>query len=97
LELNGGASEESISTIGAEKNAYRPFDNKYIYYVPSLIDRDRRDSYATFSEWQEFRDCLGRQTKNKAANHFFITKYIIEKKICRVKYTVLLCTTLPVF
>lgn len=63
-----------------KKIAYRPFDNKYIYYVPSLIDRDRRDTMQHFLNGKNLGIAFGRQTKNKAVNHFFITKYIIEKK-----------------
>ena len=58
--------------------AYRPFDIRYICYVQSLIDRDRRESMQNFCK--EDLGLVLRRTVENTPNwqHVFSSKYIID-------------------
>lgn len=58
---------------------YRPFDNRTIYYDTELVERHRQDQIR-HSFFKNYSLILGRQTKNKEINHFFITDTLSEMK-----------------
>lgn len=58
---------------------YRPFDNRIIYYDKELVVRHRQEQIKhSFSK--NYSLVLGRQTKNKEINHFFISNTLSEMK-----------------
>ncbi|MGL2992692.1 type ISP restriction/modification enzyme [Flavobacterium sp. TSSA_36] len=58
---------------------YRPFDNRIIYYDTNLVERHRQEQIKhSFSK--NFSLLIGRQTKNKEINHFFISNTLSEMK-----------------
>ncbi|MEQ1740250.1 MAG: type ISP restriction/modification enzyme [Methyloglobulus sp.] len=62
-----------------KKITYRPFDSRVIYYDTNLVVRHRREQIR-HSFYENYSLLLGRQTKNKETNHFFITSVLSEKK-----------------
>jgi len=62
------------------KTAYRPFDNRFIYYDHNLLTRSRSKFVAKFLSQQNFILISGKSTKSKGINHFFISKYFSELK-----------------
>lgn len=62
-----------------QKINYRPFDQRYIYYDVSLVERDREKTMRHFLQGKNMGLCLCRQFKvrNEYA-HSFISKSIIE-------------------
>ncbi len=58
---------------------YRPFDNRVIYFETKLIVRHRFEQIK-HSFFQNYSLLIGRQTKNKEVNHFFISNTLSEMK-----------------
>ena len=58
---------------------YRPFDNRVIYYDTELVERHRQEQIK-HSFGKNYSLVLGRQTKNKDINHFFISNTLSEMK-----------------
>jgi len=58
---------------------YRPFDNRIIYYDTDLVVRHRQEQIK-HSFFKNYSLVLGRQTKNKEINHFFISNTLSEMK-----------------
>ena len=58
---------------------YRPFDNRIIYYETELVVRHRQEQIK-HSFFKNYSLVLGRQTKNKEINHFFISNTLSEMK-----------------
>jgi predicted helicase len=68
-----------------EKNivpiSYRPFDNKYIYYSESFIERSRKDVMKNLITGGNIGLVTARSNKNPETDHFFISKCITEAKL----------------
>jgi predicted helicase len=62
------------------KTAYRPFDEKFIYYDSSLITRSRTKFIECFLGKENYILLTGKGTKAKFVNHFFISKIFSELK-----------------
>lgn len=62
-----------------KKITYRPFDNRIIYYDTELVVRHRKEQIK-HSFFKNYSLILGRQTKNKDINHFFISNALSEMK-----------------
>jgi predicted helicase len=73
------SSDNNFSTEKIRKITYRPFDDRAIYYDTNLVVRHRREQIR-HSFYENYSLLLGRQTKNKEINHFFITSALSEKK-----------------
>ncbi|MBU1633554.1 N-6 DNA methylase [bacterium] len=58
---------------------YRPFDERIIYYDTELVVRHRQEQIK-HSFLKNYSLVLGRQTKNKEINHFFISNTLSEMK-----------------
>jgi predicted helicase len=58
---------------------YRPFDNRIIYYDTELVVRHRQKQIK-HSFFKNYSLVIGRQTKNKEINHFFISNTLSEMK-----------------
>jgi predicted helicase len=58
---------------------YRPFDKRIIYYDTKLVIRHRQEQIR-HSFYDNYSLILGRQTKNKDINHFFISDTLSEMK-----------------
>jgi predicted helicase len=58
---------------------YRPFDKRIVYYDTELVVRHRQEQIK-HSFFNNYSLVLGRQTKNKEINHFFISNTLSEMK-----------------
>ncbi|HEY9221070.1 MAG TPA: type ISP restriction/modification enzyme [Lutibacter sp.] len=58
---------------------YRPFDSRFIYYDTDLVVRHRH-TQIKHSFFKNYSLILGRQTKNREINHFFISNTLSEMK-----------------
>ena len=81
--------ENHLSTLQNTKNkfsdlkykslTYRPFDDRIIYFDTELVERHRQEQIK-HSFFKNHSLILGRQTKNKEINHFFISNKLSEMK-----------------
>ena len=60
--------------------AYRPFDTRFIYYSPNVIDRGREKVMSHFLNGENVGLITGRQNKSPTIDSFFITNSIAELK-----------------
>jgi predicted helicase len=62
------------------KISYRPFDNKYIYYNDSFLERSRTDTMKHFVNHKNLGLITARSNKSETCDHFFLSKNIMEAK-----------------
>jgi len=67
--------DEKVNTI-----SYRPFDNRYIYYDNSLLERGRKKVMLNFLLGDNIGLVTARSNKSENCDHFFISKNIMEAK-----------------
>lgn len=72
-------SYDSFTESKIKSITYRPFDTRLIYFDTNLIVR-HREKQIKHSFKRNISLVLGRQTKNKGINHFFISNTITEMK-----------------
>jgi len=59
---------------------FRPFDNRKIYFDPSILTRSRKKFVESISCVRNTFLILGKSTKSKEMNHFFISNFFSELK-----------------
>jgi predicted helicase len=60
--------------------SYRPFDIKFIYYDPKLIERAREKTMRHFIDHKNVGLITARSNKSETCDHFYISKNIMETK-----------------
>lgn len=60
--------------------AYRPFDNRKLYYDEELITRSRSKFVKKIDSEDNLILITGKGTKSKSVSHFFVSKFISELK-----------------
>ena len=60
--------------------AYRPFDNRYIFYEDKLVWRTVRKVMQNFLNGENIGLITARSNKSESCDHFFISKSIMETK-----------------
>jgi len=70
--------EKHIQNI--ENILYRPFDVRFIYYHPKMVDWGREDVMPSFIKMKNLGLITARSNKSDFMNHFFVTKDISEAK-----------------
>ena len=61
--------------------AYRPFDNRWICYNPSLIERDRKDVMQHIQNKENFGLNLTRRLRDPKWDHIYVTGHITDKTL----------------
>ena len=70
------ANPELIESI-----AYRPFDNRYVYYDTKLVERSREKVMKHFIRGENVGLVFARTQKNPDWNAVFISKFVSETKL----------------
>ena len=60
--------------------AYRPFDNRWIYYNAAMIERSRYEVMRHFFTGENVGLVTARSNKSETCDHFYISKNIMETK-----------------
>ena len=61
--------------------AYRPFDNRWICYNPSLIERERKDVMQHIQNKENFGLNLTRRLRDPKWDHIYVTSHITDKTL----------------
>ncbi len=61
--------------------SYRPFDTRYIYYSPKMVDWGRFDVMQHFLKGENLGLVSARGTKNPLPDHFYVSKNMTEAKL----------------
>jgi predicted helicase len=61
--------------------SYRPFDERYICYIPSLIERDRIDLMQHMIDQNNFGLSLTRRLRDPIWQHIYVTQFITDKTL----------------
>ncbi|MEJ5901222.1 type ISP restriction/modification enzyme [Ochrobactrum teleogrylli] len=69
----------SFNALAVRRTAYRPFDNRYVYYDRDILTRARAKFVNSLSEENTFI-LTGKSTKNSSPDHFYISDVISELK-----------------
>jgi predicted helicase len=62
------------------KTTYRPFDDRWIYYEPSLLTRSRFKFVSQINEQQNIILICGKSSKSNALSHYFVSDKFSELK-----------------
>ena len=73
--------EEKDITLFIQSFAYRPFDNRKIFYHDSLVWRTVRDVMENFFDNNNLALCSLRRPRNKLLGNFYVTNEITDKCI----------------
>lgn len=71
-------SEDQVSMI--EQISYRPFDTRYIYYSPTMVDWPRKEVMSNLTAGDNVGLVFARSQKDPEFNAVLASKYIVEAK-----------------
>lgn len=72
--------QEVVNESKIKAISYRPFDNRYIYYEPNVLERARYEVMHNFLDGGNLGLISARSNKSSGCDHFYITKNIVETK-----------------